>query len=194
MSRDMVYEEVPQVRRRVGDMVVAGSNNSTIILGRDRVSGIESGYGVLGSSSKGASAGALHLIVGHADQDPSVLDDAATLYLSAKNDPDVMAATDSIGETRTEKSAAIMRADCVRIIPRIDLKLSVGKAYLLMDSSGKVTIEGDVSLGEGAAQSIMRGENWSKFWDSVVIPTPMGPSGPPPPIPPDVFSTRNKVK
>lgn len=194
MSRDMVFEEVPQIRRRIGDMVVAGANNSTILLGRDRVGAIDSGYGARGSSSGGAKAGAIHLMAGRVGEDPSISEDAATVYLSAKTDPDANAATDSFGEVRKEKSAVIMRADCVRIVPRMDFKLSVGSAYLLMDSSGKVTIEGDVSLGEGAAERIIRGEKWSQFWNTVTVPTPMGPSGPPPPIPESVFSPRNKVK
>lgn len=194
MSRDMVFEEVPQLLRRVGDGLLAGANNATLLLGRDRVGGVDSGYGSLRSPVKGAGSGAIHLMVGRVGQDPSMTNDAATVYLSARNDPDLIATTDSFGEDRKEKSAVVMRADCIRIVPRMDLKVSVGSAYLLMDSSGKITLEGDLSLGEGAAQSIMRGEDWAKFWSTVTVPTPMGPSGPPPPIPQGVFSSRNKVK
>ena len=82
----------------------------------------------------------------------------------------------------------------MRISARTDMKVSVGKAYLLIDSSGAIVIEGDVSLGEGAAERIMRGDAFAQFWSTVTVPTPMGPSGPPPPIPETVFSPRNLVK
>lgn len=194
MSRDMVYEDVPRLDRRIGDSLLAGANNATILLGRDRLGPIDSGHGHLSSSGKGKAAGAIHLMVGRGGEDPSISEDAATLYLSQKTDPDSAADTAGFGSERKAVSGAVLRADCIRIVPRTDLKVSVGSAYLLMDSSGGVTIEGDVSLGEGAAERIIRGEKWIKFWSTVTVPTPMGPSGPPPPIPPDVFSSRNKVK
>lgn len=194
MSRDMVYEDVPRLDRRVGDSLLAGANNATILLGRDRLGAVDSGHGPLTASGGGKAAGAIHLMVGRGSEDPSIADDRATLYLSQMTDPDIAADTASFGSQSKAVSGAILRADCIRIVPRSDLKVSVGSAYLLMDSSGKVTIEGDVSLGEGAAERMIRGEKWIKFWSTVTVPTPMGPSGPPPPIPPDVFSSRNKVK
>lgn len=190
----MVYEDVPRLLRREGDMMVAGANNSAILLGRDRPNGIDSGYGSIDSDGSGKGAGSIHLTVGRSSEDPSVLDDRGTVYVSAKTDPDLSAGTESIGEKRKAVSGIVMRADCMRISSRVDFKVSVGKAYLIIDSSGAVTIEGDVSLGQDAAERIMRGDAFSKFWSTVTVPTPMGPSGPPPPIPESVFSPRNKVK
>jgi hypothetical protein len=190
----MVYEDVPRMGRRVGDNLIAGANNATILLGRDRQGSVDSGYGSLNDSGKGEGAGAIHLIVGRTGEDPSVETDKATVYLSAKTDPDSLARTEQIGTNRTAQSGIVLRADCTRISSRTDFKVSVGRAYLTMDSSGVVTIEGDISLGEGAAQRIIRGEAFSSFWNTVTVPTPMGPSGPPPPLPAAVFSARNKVK
>jgi hypothetical protein len=188
----MVYEDVPHVSRRSGDSLLAGQNNSTIILGRDRVESVDSGYGSL-SNNGGKDAGAMHLVVGRKSTDPSVLKDSATLYLSSKSDPDEQADTSSVGKVMKSVSAAVMRADCVRIVPREDFKLSVGKSYITMTSDGKVVIDGDVQLGKDASERIIRGEAFAAVWASHVHPTAVGPSGPPQPLPQSVFSPRNKV-
>jgi len=194
MSTDMVFEEVPRLMRRTGDSYLSGQNNSSILLGRDRLGSVDSGYGSVDSVGGGVGAGAIHLSVGRSREDPSVLEDRATLYLSAKTDPDTAADTAAIGNESIAKSGAILRGDCVRISARIDLKVSVGRAYLIIGSDGTIVIEGDVSLGQDAAERIIRGDAFSRFWNTVTVPTPMGPSGPPPPIPESIFSPRNKVK
>lgn len=194
MSRDMVYEDVPRVSRRTGDSVQAGANNSTLLLGRDRMGSVDSGYGSVGSDGAGKGAGAALLVVGRSQEDPDFLDDSASLCLSAKSDPDRAADTASIGSESRAVSAALLRADCVRITPRVDLKLSVGSAYILVESSGRVVIEGDISLGQDAAERLILADQFSRFWATVVIPTPAGPSGPPPPMPDNVFSKRSRAK
>lgn len=186
MSKDMVYEDVPILSRRLGDHVIAGQNNATILLGRDRLGPVDSGHG----SQSGA--GALHLMVGRVSQDPDIQNDAATVYLSAKTDPDEQAST-GMGQVQRERSGIIMRADCVRIAPRTDFKLSVGKAYMTITADGKVVIDGDIQLGEGAAQRIIRGEAFARVWKTHTHPTPMGLSGTPMELPDDVFSPENKV-
>lgn len=194
MSTDMVYEDVPRLLRRSGDFHVAGANNASILLGRDRQGGVESGYGSVDGPGGGLGAGAIHAIVGRSAEDPSIDDDRATVYMSAKTDPDSSAGTESIGSKRIGVSGIVMRADCARISCRTDLKVSVGRAYLIVGSDGSIVIEGDVSLGQDAAERIIRGDSFARFWNTVTVPTPMGPSGFPPPIPDTVFSPRNKVK
>lgn len=194
MSSDMVYEDVPRLSRRSGDMCIAGANNAAILLGRDRRDRIDSGYGTVTGEKQGKKSGSVHVVVGRSTEDPSIVDDMATIYLSSMTDPDYGIGTESIGPVRKGTSGIVMRADCVRISSRADFRLSVGKAYLTMESSGKIVIEGDVSLGADAAERMIRGDAFSTFWNTVTVPTPMGPSGPPPPIPGSVFSQRNKVK
>ncbi len=179
--------------RRNGDSFIAGANNASILLGRDRLGGVESGYGSVDSPGQGRGAGAVHIITGRVGQDPSIQNDSASVYMSAKTDPDAAAGSESIGTSRKALSGIVARADCIRISSRTDFKLSVGKAYLTIDSSGGVVIEGDISLGQGAAERLIRGDSFSKFWNTVVVPTPMGPSGPPPPIPDNIFSPRSRV-
>jgi len=158
MSTDMVYEDVPRLTRRTGDNLIAGSNNSTILLGRDRLGTVESGYGSLNSPHGGTECGAVHIIAGRVGTDPSIFDDSATIYLSAKNDPDNAAGTFSIGTVNKEKSAIVMRADCIRIVPRTDIKISIGDSYFLINNDGSITIESaDISLGFGAMQAAILG-------------------------------------
>jgi hypothetical protein len=194
MSRDMVFEDVPRVSRRMGDSVQASANNATLLLGRDRMGSVDSGYGSTDSDGKGKGTGAALLVVGRLAEDPSFLDDRASLYLSAKSDPDAAADTASIGTEARAVSAALLRADCVRITSRTDFKVSVGKAYILIESSGRVVIEGDISLGKEASERLILADQFSQFWNTVTVPTPAGPSGPPPPLPPGVFSKQSKSK
>lgn len=192
MSKDMVYEDVPIVSRRQGDNVLTGQNNATILLGRDRAGSVDTGYGTR-TKGGGKGAGAITAVAGRKGEDPSLKDDASTLYLSQKSDPDLQADTVGVGKfTDTEKSVAVLRADCVRIVPRNNFKLSVGKAYLTMTADGKVVIDGDVQLGQDAAERLIRGDAFAKVWASHVHPTPVGVSGPPQPLPENVFSSRNK--
>lgn len=190
MSRDPVYEDVPHVNTRSGDMMLGNQNNSVVLLGRDRVSGVGTGYGT------GKGSASIHAVVGRIGNDPVVKDDAATLYLSQKSDPDVQAGTTGVGvQDRIGRSTAVLRADCIRIAPRVDLKISAGKAWITISADGTIVIDGEISLGAGATDRVIKGDAFSQFWSTLSIPTPTGPSGPPPPLPPSVFSSRTvKVK
>ncbi len=190
MSRDMVFEDVPHLSRRVGDNVIANQNNSTIILGRDRFGSVQSGYGSSTSQNSGRSAGSIHAIVGRKGTDPSTADDAATLHISAMTDPDGQSGTETIGAVSKGVPAIVLRADCVRIVPRTDIKISVGRAYMTIGSDGRIVIDGEISLGAGAADRLIKGDTFAAIWASHVHPTPVGPSGPPPPLPENALSSR----
>ena len=183
MSKDIVIETVPIVTRRIGDNVIANQNNSTIILGRDRLNSIDSGYGNM------PNAGSIHAVVGRKNENPSVNDDAATLYISSKTDPDEHINTKNIENEQKEKSGAILKADCIRISSRVDIKISVGKSYIYM-SDDKIVLDSNISLGKGAKDRVILGDAFADFWKTVTIPTPAGLSGTPPPLPEYVFSKR----
>lgn len=193
MSADMVYEQVPRLTKRVGDGMLAGSNNATILLGRDRLGRVDSGYGSLSSPTQGKDAGAIHLMVGRVAEDPSLIEDKATIYISAMTDPDD-ALGDILGSRQSKKSAIIGRADCVRISARTDIKISAGRASITLDSSGTVTIDGDIQLGAGAAQRIMLADPFQAFWSTLMLPGPSGPVGPPPPLPSSCISQGTKAR
>lgn len=190
MSRDPLYEEVPRLNVRTGDALLANQNNASVLLGRDREGSVETGYG------NEPGAGSVHVVVGRRGPDPVVKDDAATLYLSQKSNPDRQADTNGIGSTdRIGRSTAVLRADCVRIAPRLDIKISAGKAWMTISADGTIVLDGEISLGDGARDRLIKGDEFARFWSTLSIPTPVGPSGPPPPLPPNVFSSRTvKVK
>ena len=185
MGSGVIREDVPRLNRRAGDASFANENNAVILLGRDRLGKIDSGYG------SGPGAGAIHLIVGRKSSDPSVADDAASLYLSAKTDPDSQAGTG--GQPQTGRSALIIRADCVRVTARVDIKVSIGGATFTM-TDGKIVLDGDISLGQGAVDRLLKGDTFVAFWNTLAVPvatTPAGMiAGPFTPIPENVLSSR----
>jgi hypothetical protein len=188
MSKDMVYEEVPQLDRRAGDNVLAGMNNSTILLGRDRLGSTSSGYG------DETGSGAIHLMVGRVGRDPSPKDDKATVFVSAKTDPDKVSQTIGLEDEDTGVSGVVLRGDCLRFSARTSLKVSVGRSSMTFRKDGSVTIEGSIKLGSSAVQKTIMADEFSRFWNTISIPTPAGPSGPPPPIPSSVFTSKVLVE
>lgn len=187
MSRDFVIEDVPRLNRRVSDTVLSGPNNSVIILGRDRNGTVESGYGSLNSSNSGKNAGSVSIIAGRVNNDPSVLNDSASLYISAKTDPDDILKL-NVGEQQKEQSAIVGRADCIRISARKDIKLTSENAFITISSDGKITISGNISLGKDASQRLLLADAFSQFWATVIVATPSGPASPLPPLPANVFT------
>src|SRR5690606_11057773 len=105
--------------------------------------------------------------------------------------PDLQAGTQGVGSTdRTDRSTAVMRADCIRVSARVDIKLSTGRAYVEITPEGRIILDGEISLGEGASDRLIKGDEFAKFWSTLTIPTPVGPTGTPPPLPSSVFSSR----
>jgi hypothetical protein len=114
--------------------VIAGENNSFIVLGRDRPASRMSGYGGKGSSH----AGSIDIVVGRMGRtarktdssgnqmnvDPSFELDAARIYISQKTDVDANfgLVKGSVGNA-VARSAIALKADGIRIIGREGIKL-----------------------------------------------------------------------
>jgi hypothetical protein len=134
IAGDPLTEGVPTLIPTNSEKVIEGSNNTSIVLGRDRPSTRLSGYGGAGHTQ----AGAIDIVVGRwgfqarsfignerAYVNPSFEHDAARIYISQKTDIDRNfrlaggnQSTDSDG-----KSAIALKADGVRIIAREGIKL-----------------------------------------------------------------------
>ena len=124
-----LVEAVPNYWPGEGDKVLAGTNNSRIVLGRDRDRNIASGYGGRGDTG----AGAITFTVGSmgyqgtpdsmAHCGPNFKTDAATIYMSQKSDIDdyFNLAPGTVGNVKT-KSCVGIKADAVRIVGREGLK------------------------------------------------------------------------
>lgn len=120
----------PIFNNTLSEKVIQGQDNTWIILGRDRPSDWDSGYGGMGH----LKAGAIDIVVGRlssmdASDNPGPVNsntglDAARIYLSQKADIDQYYNL-SDGKTGSSKalSAIAVKADDVRIIARNTLKL-----------------------------------------------------------------------
>ena len=163
MSRDVVKEDVPHFLKRVGDRVIAGSNNTLIILGTDRTEGFETGLGHIDASGGGRGTGTIHMIVGRSGNDPQLGTDRAYTYMSMKTNIDTNMGLDTVEGSLIEKSAFGVKADGVRIVARDDVKIISEKSesYVVIKADGTIVIEGrDIKLGKTAFEKVIRGNSY----------------------------------
>ena len=144
----MLQEDVPAFKQRVGDHVFHGSNNSCVILGRDRAkdgpASVDDGIG----GQKGT--GVVHLIAGRKDPsgDPSFKSDDSFVYLAMKTrvDSNLNLQTKGVAQDN-DVPAAVLKSDHVRVVSRKNVKI------VMEDSKNFVFLDGDralVSIGDGS--------------------------------------------
>lgn len=195
MSYEVVVENVPEFEKRNGDTVIAGSNNSLIILGTDRKTDVDTGNGTVESADGGKGSGTISLVVGRSSKDLDPKNDPSWICLSMKTDVDSMAGSESVHEEKRSSPGAIVKSDHIRLVARESLKIVVGKCFLTLDADGTITLDGDVKLSDSATDRIIKGDKWATLVHANhTHPTPSGPSGPPiQPVPDSVFSKTAKV-
>lgn len=167
---DALREPVPHYIKCTNDNVIKGSNNTWMILGRDRPASRLSGYGGKGDTQ----AGSIDIVVGRMGDapkdgvyvDPNFQRDSARIYISQKTDIDenfkLVAGT--IGNVEG-LSAIGMKADSIRIIGRQGIKFVTG-----VDSTnskgGKITSIQGIELIAGNndedIQPLPKGDNLSE--------------------------------
>lgn len=179
MSDKPVKEQVPSYEKRQGDRVVEGSNNVTVILGTDRPSDINSGFGTVNSEDGGKNSGTYHVIVGRENKDPDFKNDKAFIYVSSKSNIDDNLDLD-IEEKNNKISAAIVKADSVRIIARQDVKITAGDgAYIYLKQDGRIVLDGNkIELGSGAVEQLIKGNEFLRLFLLHKHPTAVGLTGP----------------
>lgn len=131
IAGDAIQEPVPNYISSTNDTLLKGSNNSWIVLGRDRPASRLSGYGGKGDTQTGT----VDIVVGRMGHkpldgvfvDPNFETDAARIYVSQKTDVDenFKLAAGTIGNS-IGLSAIGMKADSIRIIGRQGIKLVTG--------------------------------------------------------------------
>lgn len=144
LNGDKLIEPVPQYNKAACEDSI-NNGNSWIVLGKDRDGSLNSGY--MGATATGASA--IDIVVGRGSShkpagkkfgsppddnvmvNPNFFTDAARIYVSQKADIDEYF---GICETKYEpkkrsiaRSAIGVKADCVRIIGRNNIKIVTGK-------------------------------------------------------------------
>ncbi len=133
IAGDPLKEGVPKLIQTNTEKIFEGSNNTSIVLGRDRPSTRLSGYGGAGHTQ----AGSIDIVAGRwgyqarsfvkderAYVNPSFTNDAARIYISQKTDIDknFQLANGSVGNS-VAKSGIALKADGVRVIAREGIKL-----------------------------------------------------------------------
>tara|TARA_Y100000310_G_scaffold121860_1_gene120560 strand:+ start:1970 stop:2971 length:1002 start_codon:yes stop_codon:yes gene_type:complete len=158
------------------ETVVKGQNNSYIVLGRDRVTSMETGYGGKGHTQ----ASMIDLVVGRMGAFPREVDeqgqdmfchpdpslDAARIYISQKTDIDknFSLVAGSVGN-KISRSAIALKADGIRLIGREGIKL-VTRTGLLNSQGGNIGIVKGIDLIAGNddsdLQPMPKGESLTK--------------------------------
>ena len=139
IAGDALIEPVPNFISQKTDVITKNSNNSWIVLTRDRPASRLSGYGGVGDTQ----AGAIDIVVGRMSAnpredmyvDPDFKTDAARIYISQKTDIDAylgiknQKANAVVGITSVEpdlsrgKSAVLLMSDQTRICGRENVKI-----------------------------------------------------------------------
>lgn len=140
-SSEFTSEKVPAFKARVGDRVLEGSNNSMIVLGRDRPNSTTSG--------EKFTAGTIDLVAGRKDADNMNQDtDLSRIYISMNTDIDKNFGV-NVGPAAGPTPSVGLKSDEIRIVARKGFKIVVAdKLSIVVEDDGKMTIEttGDVKL------------------------------------------------
>lgn len=173
IAGDNIAEGVPNYLQAPSEKVIGNTNNSWIVLGRDRPRSRLSGYGGKGDTQ----CGSIDIVVGRMGHrarkvdangeqlwvDPDFKRDAARIYISQKTDIDENfgLADGKVGKSKT-KSGIALKADDVRLIARQGIKL-VTRTDVMNSQGGKVqTIPGiDLIAGNNDEdlQPMVKGNN-----------------------------------
>lgn len=170
-----IVEPVPKFIQSENEKVFMGSNNSYIVLGRDRPASRPSGYGGRGDTQ----CGSIDLVVGRGAStpktesyvDPDFRKDAARIYISQKTDIDenFSLAEGSIGSSKA-KSGIALKADAVRIIAREGIKIVTGTdASNSQGGSTDKNVGIDIIAGndDSQLQPIPKGNNLVQAFESM---------------------------
>lgn len=160
IAQKEIIEAVPTYESGQTEKIHRGSNNSFVILGRDRPTIKTSGYG-----GKGATQAArVDLIAGLASSyrhkngtrtppnkgtivNPSFASDASRLYISQKSDIDsYMGLAQGLRDQGIGRSTIALKSDTIRMHARGDVKIVTGRSkFQGFGSSGEVLSTGGVN-------------------------------------------------
>lgn len=178
VSPEFISETIPAFRARIGDRVLEGSNNTTIVLGRDRPTDPASG--------EQQAAGTIDIVAGRATaENMDMAGDKSRIYVSMNTDGDGNFGI-NVGPAGGPGAYVVVKSDHVRIVARNGMKLVV--------EGGDLTIEGaNILIGNQAQEPAVLGNALETYLKTVVVNTPAGPGTLTPP-PPTIKSRTVKVK
>lgn len=126
-------KDVPPFTARVGDRAIQGSNNTLILLTRDRID-------EPGSGQKDKS-GTIFLIAGRKGKEKiNLKDDEAFIVISQKTDVDTNLDIKA-GDSRDGVATVAIKSDEIRIVGRKGMKIIVENGDVFVKADGKLNIE-----------------------------------------------------
>jgi len=166
INSNFIQEEVPLFAPRVGDRVIEGSNNTTIVLGRDRPDAVGSG--------EKEKAGTIDLVAGRAKaEDLNMKDDKSRIYVSMKTDADKNFSID-VGPAGGAAATIVINSEQIRVVAKG--KGGSKKPMIKVVSDGEIIVEGtNIVLGKDADDWVVTGNKLVQFLTKVVVNTPAGP-------------------
>tara|TARA_R110002167_G_scaffold15546_7_gene61998 strand:- start:3237 stop:4250 length:1014 start_codon:yes stop_codon:yes gene_type:complete len=141
LNNSALLESVPSLESTSAETVYQGSNNSFVIMGRDRPDIVESGFGGRGANDCGRldlftglastrrdADGEYNTTTGETLVSPSFATTAARIYISQKSDIDsYMGLAQGIRDKSKGLSTVAAKADTIRMHGRYDIKLITGR-------------------------------------------------------------------
>lgn len=144
VSEEFQQEIIPKFTARVGDRIIEGSNNTLIVLGRDRISDVSSG--------EKEQAGCVHIVAGRQKEEDVDFDKDLSIFLvSMKSDADSNLKINAIGNSVSPSPSVVIKSDEIRIVARKGIKIVV--------EGGDVIVEANnIALGKNANDSAVLGD------------------------------------
>lgn len=179
---DSIDEPVPIYLSTPSEKLIEGTNNTTIVMGRDRTGNRMTGYGGKGHTQCGSIdiiAGRMgYLTRGTTSEgqnlfaDPNFKYDATRIYLSQKTDvDDAFRLTPGVVGNHTAKSAVALKADHLRFIAREGVKIVTGTDKRNSQGGEVSSVNGiDLIAGNDSSdmQPFVKGKNMSAAIESLV--------------------------
>jgi hypothetical protein len=162
VSPEFEIEEGLPFVARVGDRVIEGSNDSMIVLGRDRPSDIGSG--------QRQRAGTIDIVTGRSVQDNMDLSsDKSRIYVTANSDVDGNFSI-NVGESSGPSASIGIKSDQIRIIARNGMKLVVEGGNIYIDAQ-------EIFLGSNAQEQAVLGNKLVGELTKIIDAISTGPVG-----------------
>ena len=157
-----MYDPVPQYQPTQTERIISNNTNAWIVIGRDRPSFRNSGYGGIPTTG----AGSIDLVVGRRPMDPALIvdpnftTDAARIHISQTTDVDknFNLAAGSIGRVDA-RSAIGMKADEIRIVGRHGIKIVTEGRGVENSKGGKLKTTVGIDLIAGNDTGDMGGSS-----------------------------------
>lgn len=136
----MIRQTIRGIVGRISDVIIRGRNRSMIIIGTDRRTTPESGYGDGGDNDVDSSS--IDLVAGYdADsEDVSLQNDKSRIYIAEKTDPDSYFGI-NVGTSVSGAPAIVGISDNIYLKSRKKIKIVNDNVTINIDEDGNLEIE-----------------------------------------------------